>query len=90
MRKRLSESSLRGRRVLFSAKRARSPRQCGKHPHNSLIVRAYQLVIRIVNMRCSARWSVAALGHSGSSSMSKAISNAARNCVSFAGDSAPT
>jgi hypothetical protein len=31
MRKRLSELSLRGRRVLFSSKLALSPRQCGKH-----------------------------------------------------------
>ena len=48
MRKRPSEFSLRGRRVLFLSKLALSPRQCGKHRHNSLIVRAYQLVMRIV------------------------------------------
>ena len=39
----LSELSLRGRRALFLSKLALSPRQCGKHRHNSLIVRAYQL-----------------------------------------------
>jgi hypothetical protein len=31
MRKRLSELSLRGRRVLFLSNLALSPRQCGKH-----------------------------------------------------------
>jgi hypothetical protein len=48
MQKCLSELSLRGRRVLFLSKLALSPRQCGKHRYNSLIVRAYQLVMRIV------------------------------------------
>jgi hypothetical protein len=51
MRKCLSELSLRGRRVLFLSKPALSPRQCGKHCHNSLIVRAYQLVMRIMKWR---------------------------------------
>jgi hypothetical protein len=51
MRKRLSEFSLRGRRVLFLSKLALSTRQCGKHRHNLLIVRAYQLVLRIVKWR---------------------------------------
>jgi hypothetical protein len=53
MRKCLSELSLRGRRVLFLLKLALSPRQCGKHRHNSLIVRAYQLDMRVVK---SSRW----------------------------------
>jgi hypothetical protein len=39
MRKCLSELSLRGRRVLFLPKLALSPRRCGNHRHNSLIVR---------------------------------------------------
>jgi hypothetical protein len=40
--------SLRGHRLLFLSKLAPFPRQCGKHRHNSLIVRAYQLDMRIV------------------------------------------
>jgi hypothetical protein len=55
MRKCLSELSLRGRRVLFLSKLALSPRQCGKHRRNSLIVRAYQLVVWTVSWRSSRR-----------------------------------
>jgi hypothetical protein len=51
MRKCLSELSLRGRRALFLSKLALSPRQCGKHRHNPLIVRGYQLDMRIVKLR---------------------------------------
>ena len=48
MRKRLSAvESTRASRT-FLVQLALSPRQCGKHRHNSLIVRGYQLDMRIV------------------------------------------
>ena len=50
MRKRLSELSLRGRRVLFLSKLALL-RGNAANIANSLIVRAYQLVMRIVKWR---------------------------------------
>jgi hypothetical protein len=37
--------------VAACQKLALSPRQCGKHRHNSLIVRGYQLVMRMVKWR---------------------------------------